>query len=41
MSLSAPVLLVLRVILALALYGFLALALGLTWKSLRSTSQRP
>lgn len=40
MSLSAPVLLVLRLILALALYGFLALALGLTWKSLRSTSQR-
>lgn len=40
MSLSAPVLLVLRVILALALYGFLGLALGLTWKSLRTTSQR-
>lgn len=40
MSLSAPALLVLRVLLALTLYGFLGLALGLTWKNLRTASQR-
>ncbi len=40
MSLSAPILLALRILLALALYGFLGLALGLTWKSLRAASQR-
>lgn len=40
MSLSASALLVLRILLALALYGFLGLALGLTWKSLRTASQR-
>lgn len=39
MSLSAPVLLGLRVLLAVLLYGFLVLALSLTWKSLRLTSQ--
>ena len=40
MSLSAPVLLGLRLLLALILYGFLGLALGLTWKNLRATTQR-
>ncbi|HWQ83150.1 MAG TPA: FHA domain-containing protein [Anaerolineales bacterium] len=40
MNISAPVLLALRVVLALVLYGFLALALNLTWKNLRATSQR-
>jgi len=39
-NLSAPVLLGLRVLLALALYVFLALALNLTWKNLRATSRR-
>lgn len=40
MSLSAPLLLVLRLLLALALYGFFGLALVVTWKDLRATSQR-
>jgi pSer/pThr/pTyr-binding forkhead associated (FHA) protein len=40
MNLSAPVLLGLRVLMALALYAFLALALNLSWKSLRAASQR-
>ena len=40
MNLSAPILLGLRVLLALALYVFLALALNLTWKNLRAVSRR-